>query len=90
MSKRKQEAVNTDMGSKKSLTPPLAVAGRSNQEIGGQLGVSRNTDLRCQNRDEYLIEQLAEAKANSRRTQLTALSKVVNKAFTGWTIKTQR
>ena len=90
MSKRKQEAVNTDMGSKNSLTLPLAVAGRSNQETGGQLGVSRNTDLRCRNRDEYLIEKLAEAKANSRRAQLTTLSKVVNKAFTGWTIKTQR
>lgn len=90
MRKRKQEEVNTNMESKKSVTLPLAVAGRSNQKIADEIGDSRNTDLRCRNRDEYLIEKLAAVKANSRRTQLTALSKVLNKAFTGWTIKTQR
>lgn len=67
MSKRKQEAVNLDLGSQDS----------------------RPNDLCYRNCDEHHIEEQKEARASSRRAQLTALSKVVNTAFTGWTIKTQ-
>ena len=72
MSKRKQEAVNSDLASKKPLALPLTIAGRSDRE------------------NEHLMEVLKEAKASFRRARLVALSKVVNKAFTGWTIKTQK
>ena len=69
MSKQKQETVNSELASKKSLDPPVIVARRSDWEPE--------------------TEELAEATVSSRRTQLIALSKVVNRAFTGWTIKTQ-
>ena len=90
MSKRKQEVVNSDLASKKSLALPLAVAGRGNPEIADEIEVSRHTDLCFQNRDEHLMKERKEVKVSPRRTQLIALSKVVNRAFTGWTIKTQR
>ena len=90
MSKRKQELVNSDLASKKSLALPAAVAGRGDREIADEVGVAQQTDPRCQNCDEHLMKERKETKASSRRTQLVALSKVVNRAFTGWTIKTQR
>ena len=90
MSKRKQELVNSDLASKKSLALPAAVAGRSDREIADEVGVTEHTDPRFQNCDEHLMKKQRETKVNSRRTQLVALSKVVNRAFTGWTIKTQR
>ena len=90
MSKRKQEVVNSDLASKKSLALPLVVAGRSNPQIADEIEASQHTDRCCRNRDAHFMEGLEKAKANSRRVQLTALSKVVNRAFTGWTIKTQR
>ena len=89
MSKRKQELVNSDLASKKSLALPTAVAGRGDREIADEVGVAQQTDPRCQNCDEHLMKERKETKASSRRTQLVALSKVVNRAFTGWTIKTQ-
>lgn len=89
MSKRKQEAVNLDIASKESLASPLVVAGRDEPEKADEIEVSRHTDLCYRNRDSRSIEERKEARASSRRVQLTALSKVVNTAFTGWTIKTQ-
>ncbi len=90
MSKRKQEVVNSDLASKRSLALPAAVAGRGDQEIADEVGVTEHTDPRCQNFDEHLMKERKETKVSSRRTQFVALSKVVNRAFTGWTIKTQR
>ena len=90
MSKRKQEVVNSDLASKRSLALPLAGAGRGDQEIADEVDVTEHTDPLCQNCDEHLMKERKETKVNSRRTQLVALSKVVNRAFTGWTIKTQR
>ncbi|RKU11615.1 hypothetical protein C6502_07935 [Candidatus Poribacteria bacterium] len=89
MSKRKQETVNLDLGSKESLALPLAAAGRSKPERADEIEDSRHNDLCYRNCDERYIEERKEARASSRRVQLTALSKVVNTAFTGWTIKTQ-
>ncbi len=89
MSKRKQELVNSDLASKKSLTLPAAVVGRRDQDIADEVGVTEHTDPRFQNCEEHLMKKRKETKVNSRRTQLVALSKVVNRAFTGWTIKTQ-
>ena len=47
MSKRKQEVVNSDLASKKSLALPAAVAGRGNQKIADEVGVARHTDPLC-------------------------------------------
>ena len=88
MSKKKQ-AVNSDLTGDRSLTLPLAVAGKSDREVADEIGGARHMDPGCRNRDARLTEKLKEVKASSRRVQLTALSKVVNRAFTGWTIKTQ-
>ena len=90
MSQQKQEAVNSDLANRKSLAFPLAVARRGNQEIVDEIGVSQHTLSRQRNRDEHLMKVLEETKASFRQAQLTALSKVVDKAFTGWTIKTQK
>ena len=89
MSKRKQEVVNSDIASKKSPATPLAIAGIGNPEITDETGVSRHTDLCRRKPDTHLMERPVEVKASSKRAQLNALSKFVNKAFTGWTIKTQ-
>ena len=89
MSKRKEEVGKSDLSSKKSPTPSLAVAGRDNTANVDEIGIAPHTDFGYQNRDARSIEERKEAKASSRRVQLTALSKVVNTAFTGWTIKTQ-
>ena len=89
MSKRKQELGNSDLGSQRSLALPSAVHGSDNPEIADEAESSRQKDLCYRNRDVRFIEERKEARASSRRAQLTALSKVVNTAFTGWTIKTQ-
>ena len=86
MPKRKQEVINLDLASKESLASPLVGTGRDEPEKADEIEVSRHTDLY---RDLRYIEERKEARASSRRVQLTALSKVVNTAFTGWTIKTQ-
>ena len=89
MSKRKQEAVNSDLASQRPLALPSTVVGSNNPEIADETGMSRHKDISYRNRDAYFIEERKEAKVSSRRAQLVALSKFVNKAFTGWTIKTQ-
>ena len=89
MSKRKQEAVNLDLRSKESLALPLVDAGRGKPERADEIKDAPHKDLDYQNQDEHYTEERKEARASSRRVQLTALSKVVNTAFTGWTIKTQ-
>lgn len=89
MSKQKQAVVNSDLTSKRSLAFPLTVVGRNDREVADEIGGAQHTDLCCRNRGGHLMEKIERMKASSRRTQLTALSKVVNKAFTGWTIKTQ-
>ena len=89
MSKREQETINLDLGSKESLALPLVAAGRDKPERADEIKDSRHKDLDYQNQDEHHIKERKAARASSRRVQLTALSKVVNTAFTGWTIKTQ-
>ena len=90
MSKQKQKAANSDLVTKKPLTPPLIVAGSSDQEVADEIGSSKHTVLGQQKRDKSLMEELGKAKAALRQAQLAALSKVVDTAFTGWTIKTQK
>lgn len=90
MAKRKQEVVNSDLASMKSPALPLAVAGRDNPELADGIEVLQDRGMCSGNLDERPMKEQKEAKVSSRRTRLIALSKVVNRAFTGWTIKTQR
>ena len=88
MSKQKQEAVS-DLASKKLLTLPLTVAARSNRVVDDGIEVIGHTDLYYRNRDGHLMKESEEVKDGFGGAQL-ALSKVVDKAFTGWTVKTQK
>ena len=88
MSKQKQAVINSDLTSKQSRAFPLAVVGSSDREATDEIGGARHTDLCYRNRGGHFMVDREETKSRSRRAQLTALSKVVNKAFTGWTIKT--
>ena len=90
MAKRKQEVVNSNLASMKSPALPLAVAGRDNPVMAAAIEVSQDTGICRRKFDEHPMKEQKEVKVSSRRTQFIALSKVVNKAFTGWTIKTQR
>lgn len=89
MSKEKRAVVNSDLTSKRSLALPSAVAERRNQKMIDEIGEVRHTDTSYRNRGGNHSVNPKGVKASSRRTQLLALSKFVNKAFTGWTIKTQ-
>ena len=89
MSKRKREVVKSHLSTKKSLGPSLAVARRDSTESADEIGIRQHTDLSSRSRDLCSIEERKEAKVNSRRVQLSALSKMVHTAFTGWTIKTE-
>ena len=90
MAKRKQEVVNSDSASMKSRALPLPVAERDNPEVADGIEVLQDMSMCGRNLEERPMKEQKEAKVSSRRTQLIALSKVVNRAFTGWTIKTQR
>ena len=90
MAKRTQEVVNSDLASMKSPALPLAVAGRGDPVMADAIEVSQDTGICRRKLDEHPMKEQKEVKVSSRRTQLIALSKVVNRAFTGWTIKTQR
>ena len=89
MSKQRQEDTYSDSADKKSLALSPIVTGRNNQEASTDAGISGRTIIDWQNRDEHLMQKLEKAKYSVRRVQLATLSKAVNKAFTGWTIKTQ-
>ena len=90
MAKRTQEVVNSDLASMKSPALPLAVAGRDNPVMADTIEVSQDTGIYRRKLDKHPMKEQKKVKGRSRRTQLIALSKVVNRAFTGWTIKTQR
>ena len=89
MSKRKQEAIS-DSASKESLTLPLSVAERRDQEVAGEKRIAQDTVGYCPNRDEHIVAGLKKGRTSFRPVQFTTLSRVVDKAFTGWTIKTQK
>ena len=85
MSKRKQE-VTLNSASNKSLTLPLTVAEKHDRERAGEIDTVR----RYSNPNEHIVRELGRAKTNFKPVQLTTLSKVVDRAFTGWTIKTEK
>lgn len=89
MSNQRQEAI-ANLASKKSLTAPLTITEGQNQQVANETRISRDPVLCSPNRDEHIVAEVKKVKANFRPVQLTTLSKVVDRAFTGWTIKTEK
>ena len=79
--KEKQEAASLDIASKQSLALPLILAGKSDQQVANEIGVSRHTILNWRNRDKHFMKELEEAKKSLRQAQLATLSRIVDKAF---------
>lgn len=89
MSKQRQEETYSDLENKKPLSSPSIVAEENDQETSVDTEISRRTVKGGQRRYGDLIQELDKAKCGIRQVQIATLSRVVNKAFTGWTIKTQ-
>ena len=89
MSKRKKEMIS-DLTSKESLAPPLSVAERRDQEIASEKRIAQDRIRYCPSRDTHIAAGRKKGRASFRPVQFTTLSRVVDKAFTGWTIKTQK
>ena len=89
MSKQRQEETYSDLENQKPLSSPPIVAEGSDQEVSVDTEISRRTVMGRQSRYGHFIQELEKAKCGIRQVQLATLSRVVNKAFTGWTIKTQ-
>lgn len=89
MSKQKQEATS-DLTSTKSLIFPLIVAEKHDHGVAGETRISGDRVLRPSNRGERILAASEAAQTSSSPVQFSTLSKVVGKAFTGWTIKTQK
>ena len=81
MSKRKQELVNSDLASKKSLALPAAVAGRSDREIADEVGVTEHTDPRFQNCDEHPMKK---RKRNESELQTNSTRRLVKSCQQGF------
>ncbi len=89
MSKQRLEDSYSDLEEKESVSPPPTAAEGSYQNLSDDTGISRRRVMEKENRYKHLIQGVEQAKHSIRRVQLTTLSRVVNTAFTGWTIKTQ-
>lgn len=89
MSKQRQEDTYSDLENKKPLSSPPIVAKGSDQEVSVDTELSRRTSMGRQSRYGRVMQELDKAKCGIRQVRLATLSRVVNKAFTGWTIKTQ-
>ena len=89
MSKQRQEETYSDLENKQPLSSPPIVDEGTDQEVSVDTEISRRTVMSRQSRYGHFIQELEKAKYGIRQVQLATLSRVVNKAFTGWTIKTQ-
>ncbi len=90
MAKHEQAAVNPNSAGTQALVFPPSVDARSNRLVEDEINVSRHTAQCRRNRRNHFMTGRSIAKTGSRAVQLAALSKVVNKAFTGWTVKTEK
>ncbi len=89
MSKQRLEDSYSDLEEKESVSLPPIAAEESYKNPSDDTGISRRRVMEKENRYEHLIQEVEKTKQSIRRVQLTTLSRVVNTAFTGWTIKTQ-
>ena len=78
---QEQEAASSDLASKQSLALPLILTGKNDQQVADEIGVSRQTILNWRNRDAHFMKELEEAKESLRQVQLSALSRIADKAF---------
>lgn len=89
MSKQRLEDSYSDLEEKESVSlPPIAAEG-SYQNVSDDTEISQRRVMEKESRYEHLIQEVEKTKHSIRRVQLATLSRVVNTAFTGWTIKTQ-
>ena len=89
MSKQRQEEIHSDGENQKPVSLPPIVANGSDQELSVDTELPRRTSMGRQSRYGRVIQELDKAKCGIRQVRLATLSRVVNTAFTGWTIKTQ-
>ena len=78
---QKQEAAKAELENKQSLALPLIVAGKSDQQVADEIGVSRQTIHNWRTKDIRFQEELEEAKESLRQAQLVTISKIADKAF---------
>lgn len=78
---QKQKAAKAELESKQSLALPLIVAGKSDQQVADEIGVSRQTVHNWRNKDSRFQEELEEVKESLRQAQLVTISKIADKAF---------
>lgn len=89
MSKQRLEDSYSDLEEKESVSLSPIAAEESYKNPSDDTGISRRRVMEKENRYEHLIQEVEKTKQSIRRVQLATLSRVVNTAFTGWTIKTQ-
>ena len=78
---KKQKADRAEIESKQSLALPLIIAGKSDQEVADEVGVSRQTVHNWRNKDLLFQGELEDAKESLRQAQLATISKIADKAF---------
>lgn len=78
---KKKKADRAEIESKQSLALPLIIAGKSDQQVADEVGVSRQTVHNWRNKDQRFQEELEEAKESLRQAQLVTISKIADKAF---------
>ena len=89
MSKQKQRETYSDLEDKRLLSLSPTVTEGGDQEMPDNTKISRSVVMGRQNRYGHPTQELEKAPCSIRQVQFTTLSKVVNRAFTGWIIKTQ-
>ena len=78
--RKEYEAEKHEITEKQSLAIPLMLAGKNDQEVGDVIGVSRYTIISWR-KDSSFVEELHEARALLRESQLQELSATITKAF---------
>ncbi len=74
------EAEKREITEKQSLAIPLMLSGKTDQEVGDMIGVSRYTIISWRQNSSF-AEELLEARTYLQESQLQALSTAISKAF---------
>lgn len=78
--RKENEAEKQEITEKQSLAIPLMLAGKTDQEVGDLIGVSRYSIISWR-KDAFFAEELHEARSLLRESQLQELSATISKAF---------
>ena len=87
---KQRHTVISDLVDKKSVALPSTVVAQQDQRVAGETRMTGGRHLRCVNRAEHITRERSGMEADSKPVQLATLSKAVDRAFTSWTIKTQK